>query len=296
MTRPDPQPPTSAFIEQARRTVDASIDHPSVARVYDYLLGGNNNFPVDREFAERQLAIFPDLKSGIRTNRAFLQRAVRNSVRHHDIYQFVDFGSGLPTVGNVHDVADSNRPGQCHVVYIDNEPIANAHATILLSETSDLSRHYPIFGDFYDSEATWERILASRYIDPTKPVGLLAVALLHFMPRDTHPERHLAYYLDQLPPGSILALSHACNEIDDDDFETVRANYDRETNNRTTFRTREEITALFDGLDLLEPGVVWAPQWRPDPKNDPYVMSGVPDHADDPARSLVLCGVAIKPK
>lgn len=287
MTPPTPQPPTSDEVERARAKVNASMDRPSVARVYDYVLGGANNFEVDREFAERQLAIFPDVRFVARTNRAFLGRAVRTAVREHGIRQFVDLGSGLPTAGNVHEIADSHAPHEGRVVYVDNEPVAHSHATILLADTSDLTRHYALYGDFLNSGELWEQILSSGYIDPTQPICLLTVALLHFMPPEYKPEQHLAFYRDQLPPGSLLALSHLCNELDDNEvFEAVRANYDTQTTNRAHVRTRSEITDLFGDFEILPPGVVWAPEWRPNSGE------GV---IDTPARSRILVGVARKP-
>lgn len=287
---PAPKPPTSAEVEAARAKVRASIDRPSVGRVYDYLVGGNNNFPIDKDFAEQQLAIFPDLRTIARTNRAFLQRAVRTAIKDHGIRQFVDFGSGLPTTGNVHETADSNMPFECKVIYIDNDDLAHAHAMTLLADTSDLTRHYALAGDFLDSEAMWAKVLRSGYVNPEKPTCLLTVALLHFMPPELEPERHLAYYRDQLAPGSLLTLSHICDELNDPAFDEVRRNYDSKTTNRATFRTRPEITNLFGDYELLEPGVTWAPQWRPNPKLDRIVMKDCPE-PEDPARSRILVGV-----
>jgi O-methyltransferase involved in polyketide biosynthesis len=262
------------------------LEHPSAGRVYDYLLGGTNNYAIDREFAERQLELMPDIRAAARTNRAFLGRAVRCAVQA-GIRQFVDIGSGLPTQGNVHEVADEVEPGRTRVVYIDNEPVAHAHAQILLEDTADPARHRALAGDFFDGPALWERVLADSAIDPGQPLCLLTVSVLHFMPPDTHPERPLTYYRDQLVPGSLLVLSHG--SIDPDDTEataTMRRigdNYSAQSANRAGPRTREEIAEFFGDFELLEPGLVWSPQWRPDTP-----VTG------NPAHSRILAGVGRK--
>ncbi|SFB00988.1 S-adenosyl methyltransferase [Amycolatopsis marina] len=264
----------------------ASVDKVSVGRVYDYLLGGVHNYAVDQAFAEEQLKILPDIRDFARANRAYLGRVVRYAV-DAGIRQFVDIGSGLPTQGNVHEVAEQAAPGECRVVYIDNEPIAQAHAEILLERTADPQRHRAIDADFFDGPGLWQRVLDTGVIDTREPVALLVVALLHFMPPDTHPQQSLRFYLDQLPVGSMMALSHI--HIAPEDTETqaasdkVAASYRRRTNSPVTPRSRAEITSFFDGLDLAEPGLVWLPQWRPD---------GSESFADQPERSrgLVAAG------
>lgn len=266
-----------------------SVDKVSVGRVYDYLLGGVHNYAVDQEFAERQIEHIPDIRDFARANRAFLRRAVRFAAES-GIRQFVDIGSGLPTQGNVHEIADEVAPGQCHVVYIDNEPIAHAHAEILLEKTADPQRHRAIDADFLDGSKLWRRVLDTGLIDPEQPVALLAVALLHFMPEDTAPGETLADYLRRLPPDSLLALSHI--HIDPDDAETLAAteqvenSYRKQANSPAVPRSRADITTFFDDLELVDPGLVWLPQWRPD---------GDEKHQDEPYRSHGLAGVARKP-
>lgn len=272
----------------ARRVAD-SVDKVSVGRVYDYLLGGAHNYAVDQEFAEAQLRHIPDMRDFARSNRAFLGRVVRCAV-DQGIRQFVDIGSGLPTQGNVHEIADEAAPGACSVVYIDNEPIARAHAEILLERTADPHRHRAIDADFFDGPRLWEQVLDTGLIDPREPVALLLVALLHFMPAATEPERTLTYYRDQLPAGSLLALSHI--HIDPSDTETlavtekVEQSYRAQANNPAAPRARADIAAFFAGLDLLDPGLVWLPQWRPD---------GDETYRDHPERSHGLAGVARQP-
>ncbi|MFF5991288.1 SAM-dependent methyltransferase [Prauserella flavalba] len=265
-----------------------SVNKVSVGRVYDYLLGGVHNYAVDQQFAEEQLKRLPEMRNFARSNRAFLGRAVRFAV-DQGVRQFVDIGSGLPTQGNVHEVAEEAAPGECSVVYIDNEPIAQAHAHILLERTADPERHRALDADFFDGPKLWERVLETGVIDPERPIALLAVALLHFMPPETEPERLLAYYRDQLAPGSFVALSHI--HVPPEDAETLAAaakvidSYRRQANSVARPRPREDIAAFFEGLELVEPGLVWVPEWRPD-GDDPY--------QNEPARSRGLAGVGRK--
>ncbi|MBB5851141.1 SAM-dependent methyltransferase [Amycolatopsis umgeniensis] len=272
----------------ARRLAD-SVNKVSVGRVYDYLLGGVHNYAVDQDFAEEQLRLIPSMRDFARANRAFLGRAVRYMV-DQGIRQFVDIGSGLPTQGNVHEVAEEVAPGECRVVYIDNEPIAQAHAEILLEQTADPARHTALDGDFHDGARLWEQVLGTGMIDPGRPIGLLVVALLHFMPDDTAPHTTLGRYLEKLPSGSLMALSHIHVPAEDTAMQAQSANvvdsYRRRTNSAITLRGREEIAAFFTGMRPVEPGLVWLPQWRPE---------GEPLPEDDSVRSRGLAGVARKP-
>lgn len=272
--------------DHARRLVQESRDKPSVARIYDYLLGGGHNFQVDRDFAKKNLATFPGLRGAAAANRAFLQRAVRFAISR-GIRQFIDIGSGLPTVGNVHEVADHADPSHsCRVVYVDNEPIAHAHAQLLLAESADQRRHHAIDADYFEFTDLWEQIRTCGYIDFTQPVCLLVVALLHLMPPDLHPETVLAWYRRRLPADSLLVLSHGCNDAGDEALQRVSNNYNRLTTNRSYLRTRDEIVALFGDFELVPPGVTWVPLWRP---------TEVVGSVDEAARSIVLGGVGIRP-
>jgi O-methyltransferase involved in polyketide biosynthesis len=279
-------------IEAGERMSDAhqdslrhSVDRPSPARVYDYVLGGSHNYAIDREFAEAQLALVPDLRISMQANRAFLGRAVRYAVES-GIRQFVDIGSGLPTEGNVHEVADEAAPGECRVIYLDNEPIARAHADILLADTADNDRHRALLADYFDYIQLWQQVLATGILDPTEPTCLLLVSLLHFMPPQRQPEVPLAYYRSKLAPGSLLVISHGTPRIDN--HENARAvvdNYER-TTNPLHLRTADEVTGFFGDWPLVEPGMVFAPAWRPDPTT-PF--------ANEPHRALMLVGVAKRP-
>jgi len=268
--------------------VAASVNKVSVGRVYDYLLGGVHNYAVDQAFAEEQLKIIPDARNFALSNRAFLGRSVRYAI-DQGIRQFIDIGSGLPTQGNVHEVADEAAPGQCRVVYIDNEPIAHAHAEILLDRTADPSRHRAIDADFFDRDEMWQRVLDTELIDPDEPVALLVVALLHFMPPETNPGAVLDYYKRQMAPGSLLVLSHI--HVEPNDLEMLEASkkvssaYKERTNSPAGPRPRPEIEAFFTGLEMVDPGLVWVPEWRPDGE-DPFAL--------EPKRARGLAGVGRK--
>ncbi|MEV7098331.1 SAM-dependent methyltransferase [Amycolatopsis sp. NPDC051045] len=258
--------------DDAAARLSAAVDKVSVGRVYDYLLGGTHNYAVDQAFAEQQLAVLPQIREFARANRAFLGRAVRYMIAH-GIRQFVDIGSGLPTQGNVHEVADLVAPGECRVVYIDNEPIARAHAQILLEQTADPARHAALDADFFDRDALWTQVRETGLIDPAEPIGMLLVALLHFMPDTRRPHHTLGFYRELLPPGSMLALSHI--HVAPDDAATQAAGrqvaqaYQQRTNHAAIMRTREQIAAFFGDLPLIEPGLVWLPDWHPELAGDP---------------------------
>lgn len=263
-----------------------SISKPSVARVYDYILGGHHNYAIDREFARRQMELVPDMRAAMMANRAFLGRAVRYAVSQ-GIRQFVDIGSGLPSAGQVHEVADLEAPGECRVVYIDNEPIAHAHAEILLDENADPARHRALCADYLDSENLWDQVLACGVIRPAEPTCLLVVAMLHFMPPEREPERAMTFYRDQLAADSLLVLSHGSDALDDSDVKTVVANY-RSTTNSAYLRSRSEFAEFFGDFELVEPGLAWVPEWRPDH------TAGYDEWGGNPARSRYLAGVARK--
>jgi O-methyltransferase involved in polyketide biosynthesis len=260
-------------------------DQPSAARIYDYILGGDHNFEVDREFADRQLEVMPDLRRAMIANRRFLGRAVKYAVGR-GIRQFVDIGSGLPTTGNVHEIADQQAPGQCRVVYVDNEPVTHAHADLLLARTADIQRHHAIHADYLDYRTLWHDVLNTEAIDPAKPVCLLVLAMLHFIAPEQQPELAMEFYRRQLPPGSLLVISHGCDELDDPEIRELVRNY-TQTANTAHLRTREQITAFFDDFEFVPPGLVWTPQWGDNIQDQ---WSGPPD------RSRYLAGVARKPE
>lgn len=247
------------------------LDRPNAARIYDYLLGGAANFEQDRVFADKLLEVMPQARAAARLNRAFLRRAVRFCVSA-GITQFVDVGSGIPTAGNVHEVAPEAR-----VLYVDNEPVAVTHSELLLSD-NELATS--MLGDLTDPEP----VLASTAVDWSQPVALLLVAVLHFVPDSTGPQEAVARYVSALAPGSFLVLSHGADNPRLTGTDEVDKLY-KTSANPGVRRTVEEITAFFDGLEFVPPGLVWTPEWHPDS----------PDEVgDDPESSLIMAGVARK--
>ncbi|MEV4535490.1 SAM-dependent methyltransferase [Asanoa sp. NPDC049518] len=229
-------------------------DKPNAARVYDYYLGGAHNFAADRAMADEAIADWPELPAIMRANRGFLRRAVRFMVRC-GIRQFLDLGAGLPTSGSVVDTAPSAR-----VLCIDIDPVAVAHGRALLATNELVSVEQ---ADLRDPAAVMA--LARTELDLTLPVGVLLVAVLHFVEGDAAAV--VAGYRDALPSGSMFAVTHATA-----DAQPVRAATHRQLYRRTalpmTMRSRAEVTALFAGLELVPPGVVDMTHWQPDPDTD----------------------------
>jgi SAM-dependent methyltransferase len=253
-------------------------DHPSSARIYDYLLGGGHNFVADRRVAERVLVVFPEAPLAAQANRAFLRRAVKFLVEA-GVRQFLDIGSGVPTLGHVHEIAQRAAP-DARVVYVDIDPVAVAHSREILAGNE---RAAAIQEDFRRPD----RILADpdvqRLLDFDQPVAVLVVALFHLLSNADDPTDLIARLTAPLVAGSYMVLSHAtddgCSEFAD------AAEIYRGAGIEVTPRSRKQIDALFDGWDLVAPGVVWVPQWRPEwPPN--------PD--DQPERSAVYGGVGRK--
>jgi hypothetical protein len=236
-------------------------DIPSPARIYDYLLGGKDNYPVDRQAGEEIIARLPNVRQAAQWNRLFLRRAVRFMVGEAGIRQLIDIGTGLPTAGNVHEVArQGNHP--VRVVYVDNDPVVLAHGRDMLHGVPDtvILRH-----DLREPA----RILADpdlrRLIDFGEPVGIMLIAILHFISDRDDPAGIIAELLAPFPPGSYVALSHATKDgISSALTDAVKNVYDEATA-QSFPRHRDEVLALVRGLHLVEPGMVWVPQWRPGP-------------------------------
>ncbi|XVS65943.1 SAM-dependent methyltransferase [Actinosynnema sp. CA-299493] len=237
---------------------DVNTGLPSAARLYDYLLGGGHNFAADRELAEEFLRAQPNGRTIARLNRAFLRRAVLHLV-DAGVRQFLDLGSGIPTVGNVHEIAQKAAPGS-RVVYVDFEDVAVAHSQMILEgdERSTVLRQ-----DLTDPDAVLAGARATGLIDFAEPVGVLAVGVFHFVPPERDPAGVVAAYRDAVAPGSHLALSQFSDDLQPEEMAGVVAVM-RESPDPMFPRTRAEITALFDGFDLVEPGVVPLPRWRPE--------------------------------
>jgi hypothetical protein len=238
---------------------DVDISRPSAARVYDYYLGGSHNFPADREMARQAIALWPELPRIMQANRAFMRRAVRYLIGR-GVSQFLDIGSGIPTVGNVHEVAQAADP-EARVVYVDVDPVAVAHSRAILAGDD---RTDVVHADLRDVQGVLEDPRTVRLLDLSRPVGVLMVALLHFVPAAADPAGVLARYRRAMTPGSYLAVSHATHEGQPDQAGPHVALY-RRTGTPMTMRSRAEIAALLNGFDLVPPGVVFLPQWRPEP-------------------------------
>jgi len=274
----------------APRNIDLTT--PSAARVYDYFLGGAHNFAPDREMARRILELHPSAEANAQANRAFLHRAVRYLVGQ-GIRQFIDLGSGIPTVGNVHEVAHREAPG-AKVVYVDVDPIAVAHSELILHGQENAT---VIHADLRRPKELLSRPEVNRLIDFSQPVAFLMVAVLHFIPESDHPEEAIAELHAIAAPGSHLVISHGYDArldlltgqpggLDDalpGQGQQVLGVY--RAANPITIRTRPRLLEFFDGWPLAEPGLVWVPEWHPD----------WPDEVGtDPSASFVVAGVGRK--
>jgi hypothetical protein len=237
--------------------IDTTRPHP--ARMYDYFLGGYDNYEVDRAAAEQVLAIGPEVRTIARANRAFMRRAVR-FVTGAGIRQIVDIGTGIPTSPNTHEVARSVSP-DVRVAYVDNDPIVAAHAGARLTNTPGTA-FFP--GDVRDPESILAHPVLRGLIDFDQPVALLLVAVLHFVRDDEDPAAIVAKLTEALPSGSYLVLSHVTRDFAADERADDAARvYDKATAS-LSLRRYADILPLFDGLALIEPGLVQAPLWRPD--------------------------------
>lgn len=252
------------------------INTPSIARGYDYLLGGSHNFAVDREHAQKVIAAMPDVRLQVRENRAFLRRAVRFLV-DAGVRQFLDIGSGIPTVGNVHEIAQQAAP-DARVVYVDIDPVAVAHSEQILAGND---RATVIREDLRRPEAILNHPRTRALLDFDQPVGLLLVAILHAIPDHEDPFGIMERLRAGLCPGSHVVIGHGTAESRPAEMGEV-AQLTRQTTTPITLRPRSEVERFFAGLDLVEPGVVWAPLWRPESPDD------VGEH---PERASNLVGV-----
>ncbi|WP_327682968.1 SAM-dependent methyltransferase [Kitasatospora sp. NBC_00458] len=249
------------------------LDKPNAARVYDYYLGGSHNFEVDREMARKAIALWPELPQIMRSNRAFLRRAVQFTAER-GISRFLDIGSGIPTFGAVHEIARAIRP-ESQVVYVDRDPVAVAHSRLLLEGDEGCSA---VQADVRDVDDLMSRPEVTELLAAGEPVAVLLVAVMHFVEDQDDPWKLIEVIRDALPPGSALVLSHASLEGRPDQAEDHQRLY-KMTPTPLTMRTHEQITAMFAGFDLVEPGVVYLPQWRPEQPEavgrNPERMTGV---------------------
>jgi hypothetical protein len=269
-------------------SIDMTVAHTS--RIYDFLLGGTDNFAVDREVAEHAFDAYPGGVEGARidarANRAFLRRAVRYLAGTAGIRQFLDIGTGIPNADNTHAIAQQVAP-DARIAYVDNDPIVLAHAHALLDGSRDGAAAY-IDGDLREPAALLERAAAT--LDLSQPTAVVVVGVLHVIPDDDRPYESIATLLEAVPSGSYLALSHMTRDVQVDgaDMGVVTARLDERMRgtNPPAFRTRAEVARFFDGLDVLDPGVVPLAEWRPD--------AGAPSRTGTRVTPM-FCGVARKP-
>ena len=258
---------------------DPSVPNP--ARMYDYYLGGKDNFQADREAAEQALSVVPFGRDVARANRQFLARAVTFMARE-GIGQFIDLGTGLPTRPNVHEVARSIQP-DARVLYVDNDPMVCSHARALLATNDGVAA---IHGDVRTPQAILNDPVTRALIDFTRPVGVLFVAVLHFLTDDDKPWEHVAAFRWRMATGSMLAVSHITSDGTPPGVQATIRDVYAEASAPAVFRTRPEIESFFGGLDLVEPGLVDVGAWRglrPSPPAPLRFLGGV-------ARIIPGCG------
>ena len=256
--------------------IDTSRPHP--ARMYNYYLGGKDNYLVDQEAAREVLRRAPEVRAVARENRAFLRRAVRFLVGEAGIRQIIDIGTGIPAAGNVHEIAQAITPG-ARVAYVDNDPIVHVHASALLTGGGATAI---VLADVREPEIILADPNIRALIDFTEPVALLLVAIMHFVTDADDPAGIVAVFRDALAPGSYLTLSHATGDFHPQAAARAAAVYDRATS-PLALRSRAQITELFGGFEMVDPGVVQLPLWRPD-RRPPRDLSKI----------MGYCGIGLK--
>ena len=242
---------------------DTSVAHS--ARVYDYWLGGKDNFAADRAAAEQVIEVRPAIRTDVRANRAFLGRAVRYLAGPAGIRQFLDIGTGLPSADNTHEVAQSVAPDS-RVVYVDNDPIVLAHARALLTSSPEGVTAY-LDADLRHPEAILAR--AGQTLDLTRPVAIMLVAVLHHVPDSDDPYGLVARLRDAVPAGSYLVVSHPASDVETEKVTEVARRYNASVVTGQTRRSADEVAAFLGDWEILEPGVTQTPAWRPDPASPP---------------------------
>jgi hypothetical protein len=240
--------------------VDMTV--PNAARVYDYWLDGAHNFAADRVMGDKVQQAMPDIRDAVRIHRAFLRRAVLFMV-DSGIRQFLDIGSGIPTVGNVHEIAQRADP-ECRIVYVDKEPVAIAHSELLLAGNDQAAA---MQANLRDVDGILDHPQAKHLLDFDQPIGLLMLLMLHFVPDSWDPVGILARYRDRLAPGSYLALSHVTADHNPDGLTEAVQLY-KNTPEPLYLRSHEEVLRLFAGFELVEPGLVGCALWRPSGPGD----------------------------
>jgi len=271
---------TSGGTANAARPLPFDTSVANQARVYDFLLGGKDNYAADRAAAEAVLKIAPETVFTARANRAFLGRVVRYLTGQEGIRQFLDIGTGIPTAGNTHQVAQAIAP-ETRVVYVDYDPIVLAHARALLTGGGAGATEY-IDADVRDTDKILSQ--ARQLLDFSEPVAITMVSLMHAIPDSDDPHAIVARLLDAVPPGSFVAMSHMASDIlDDSKQQGLESATGRLIQQQLTYRSREQVARFFAGTDLVPPGLVRVEEWRPD------------DDAAEATRSFLWSGVGRKP-
>ncbi|OEJ43527.1 hypothetical protein AR457_04900 [Streptomyces agglomeratus] len=256
----------------APQGIDLTV--PSVSRIYDFYLGGSHNFEVDRQAARKAMEFMPGLPKIMQANRAFMRRAVRFAVGE-GITQFLDIGSGIPTFGNVHEVAQAASP-EARVAYVDHDPVAVAHSQAVLAGND---RAGIVAADLRKPQDILNSPVVTDLIDLDKPVALLLVAVLHFVEDADDPQAAVATLRDAFAPGSLLVLTHASYEGIPLPEQQAGGTVDvyKNIKNPLIMRSREEVTRFFEGYEMVDPGLVAMPEWRPETplaQEDPFAFSG----------------------
>jgi hypothetical protein len=249
--------------EQGRVLGGIDTTTPNVARIYDYLLGGKDNFAADRGAATELIAMIPDVAAIARDNRSFLGRAVRYLAGECGIRQFLDLGGGLPTQANVHELAQGVAP-ESRVVYVDHDPVVASHGQALLASGNQVAM---VLADLRDVAAVLGHPEVRALLDLSRPVAVLCTSTLHFIPDEDGPHEIIAEYRDRMAPGSHLVITHAPDVPEEDpngDVASATSVY-RRASAQLSARPLPEILRFFDGFELVEPGLVWMPEWRPEP-------------------------------
>jgi hypothetical protein len=245
-----------------RPRLDTSV--ASIARIYDYWLGGKDNFAVDREAAEAMIQNYPDIVTGVRKNRAFLGRAVHYLAAEAGIRQFLDIGTGLPSSNNTHEVAQKAAP-ESRIVYVDNDPIVLSHAQALLTGTREGACAY-VDADLRDVATILKGAAAT--LDFSRPVAVSLIMILQFIPDEDDPWQIVRALMDAVPPGSSLTVAHPASDVDLGLGPAFRQLNQRMGPVQVVARSHEQVSRFFDGLDLIDPGLIQLDRWRPGPGAD----------------------------
>jgi S-adenosyl methyltransferase len=240
-----------------RPQLDTSV--ASIARIYDYWLGGKDNFKADRDAAEQMIQQYPDIVTGVRKNRAFLGRAVHYLAAEAGIRQFLDIGTGLPSSNNTHEVAQRAAP-DARIVYVDNDPIVLSHAQALLTSTPEGACAY-LDADIRDTGKILKD--AANLLDFSRPVAVCLIMILQFIPDEDDPVSIVRALVDAIPSGSYLTVAHPASDVDQHVGPALRQLSTRMGGTRAVPRSHQEISRFFDGLEMVEPGLVQLHRWRP---------------------------------